>query len=109
MWGTAPQRILDGRFLFRGCTLRTLRLRGLGFQSLKQNQAEYNQKAAEDLLHVVPERPRRLVARFRHGKGMTLPGSLVQEQSALLQIAALSIIRDVTDQVVQPPAAVGQV
>ena len=51
VWGAAPQGILDGLLLLRGCTLRTLRLRGLGFHSLKQKQTEQNQAGVECLRH----------------------------------------------------------
>ena len=40
---------------------------------------------------------------------MALPGTLVQIQSARLQIAAFSIVCGVTDHVMQPPAAIGKV
>ena len=52
--GTAPQGILDRLFLLRGCTLRTSAVRGLGFHSLKKNQAEQNQRTAECFLHASP-------------------------------------------------------
>jgi hypothetical protein len=50
-----------------------------------------------------------LAAGLRHAEGMRLPGTFVQVQSARLQIAALSIVCNAADHVVQPPADVAEV
>ena len=48
-------------------------------------------------------------ADLRDGKRPATPGRLVEVQAAALQIVAIPIVRGVTEQVVQPPAAVAKV